>query len=91
MVRERLVDALFVVVPEAAHALLLRTLQHAGHRVDALVEVLEGRAERQTHEVVARRVEQVAAVRRVDVEEDAGDDDALLLQELLEEGLARWG
>lgn len=50
-----------------------------------LVQVLQWGAERQTHEVVARGVEEVAAVRGVDVEEDAGDDDRLLLQELLEE------
>ena len=33
-------------------------------------------------------MEEVAAVRGVDVEEDAGDDDRLLLEELLEEGEA---
>ena len=37
--------------------------------------------------MVARRREEVAAVRGVDVEEDAGDDDALLLEKLLEERL----
>ena len=35
--------------------------------------------------MVAGRVEEVPAVRGVDVEEDAGDDDRLLLEELLEE------
>ena len=35
--------------------------------------------------MVAGRVEEVPAVRGIDVEEDAGDDDRLLLQELLEE------
>lgn len=37
--------------------------------------------------MVARRAEQVAAVRRVDVEENAGDHDRLLLEQLLEERL----
>lgn len=55
------------------------------------VEILEGRPERDAHEVVARRVEQVTTVRRVNVEEDAGDDNRLLLQELLEERLRTSG
>lgn len=50
-----------------------------------LIEVLERRPERQPNEVVARRVEEVPAVGGVDVEEDARDDDRLLLEELLEE------
>jgi hypothetical protein len=38
-------------------------------------------------ELVARRVEQVAAVRRVDVEEDTRDYNRLLLEELFEKCL----
>ena len=88
VVRERLVDALFVVMPKSAHTLLLRALQDAGHRVDALVEVLERRAEGQADEVMAGGAEEVAAMRGIDVEEDAGNNDALLLEQLLEERLA---
>ena len=78
-------DALFVAVAERVAALAARLLEHALDRIETLVEVLERRAEREAHEVVARRVEEVPAVRGVDVEEDAGDDDRLLLEQLLEE------
>lgn len=44
-------------------------------------------AEGVLHEGVAQRGEQVAAVRGVDVKEDTGDDDALVLEKLLEEHL----
>ena len=81
-------DALLVAVTERVPALAARLLEHAPDRVEALVQILKGRPEREPHEVVARRVEEVAAVRGVDVEEDAGDDDRLLLEELLEEGEA---
>ena len=81
------IQALLVAVSKVMHALLLGALQNTSHCVDALVEVLDRRAEREAHEVVARRREEVPAVRRVDVEEDAGDDDALLLEQLLEERL----
>jgi hypothetical protein len=52
-----------------------------------LVKVLNGRPERKTHEVMAGRVEQVASVRRVDIEEDTRDADGLFLKEFLEESL----
>ena len=80
------VDALLVPVADMG-AMNLRLLEHAPDRVEPRVEVRERRAEREAHEVVARRVEEVPAVRGVDVEEDTGDDDALLLEQLLEEGL----
>ena len=81
------VPALPVVVAKALHTLLLRALEHARHRVDTFVERLEVGAEGQADKVVARRAEEVAPVRGVDVEEDAGDDDALLLEQLFEERL----
>lgn len=40
-------------------------------------------------ELVARRIEQVAAVSRVDIEEDSWDYDRLLLEEFLEECLGK--
>ena len=78
-------NALLVAVAERMTTLAARLLEHALDRIETLVEVLERRAEREAHEVVARRVEEVPAVRGVDVEEDAGDDDRLLLEQLLEE------
>ena len=54
-------------------------------RTPTLVEVLQRRAEREPHEVVARRVEQVAPMRRVDVKEYTGDHDRLLFQQLFKE------
>lgn len=62
-------------------------LQDALNCIQTLVKVLERRAEGNAHEVVARRVEQVSAVSRVDVEEDSGNHDGLLLQQFLEERL----
>lgn len=52
-----------------------------------LVEVLQGRSERKTHEVMARRVEQVASVRRVDIKEDTRDNDSLMFEKFLKESL----
>ena len=51
------------------------------------VEILQRWPEREADEVVAGRVEQVPAMCGVDIEEDARDDNRLLLQQLLEEGL----
>ena len=82
------VETLLVVVSEALHALLFRAFEDARHGVDALVEVLERRAEGQADEVMAGGAEEVAAMRGIDVEEDAGNNDALLLEQLLEERLA---
>lgn len=89
VVRERRgpVQALLVIVAERVQALLLGALEHTRDGVETHVELLDRRAERQADKVVARRREEVAAVRRVDVEEDTGDDDTLLLEELLEERL----
>jgi len=53
--------------------------------VNASIEILEGRAKGQPDEVVARRVEEIPAVRRIYIEEDAGDDNCLLLEKLFEE------
>ena len=68
------VDALPVAVAERVAALAADLLKHAAHRVEALVKVLERRTERNSHKVVARRVEEVPSVRWVDVEEDTRDD-----------------
>lgn len=81
------VEALLIGVPERVQALLLGALEDTGHSVDTHVETLERGAERETHKMVAWGREEVAAVGRVDVEEDARNDDALLLETLLEEGL----
>lgn len=85
--RRGAVDALLVVVSNGVETLLFGALQDPRHRVDAHIKGFDGWAEGEAHEVVAWRGEQVAAVRRVDVEEDAGDDDALFLEKLLEERL----
>ena len=83
----RPIQALLVTMPKRAHALLLRALEHARDGVDPEVEHVDRRPKREPDKVVARRREQVPAVRRVDVEEDAGHADAFLLQEFLEERL----
>ena len=61
--------------------------QHPLHSVQPLIQILERRTEREPDEVVARRIEQVSTVGRVNVEEDPRDHDRFLLEELLEEGL----
>ncbi|KAL7283653.1 LOW QUALITY PROTEIN: hypothetical protein ACG7TL_003089 [Trametes sanguinea] len=84
-------DALLVAVAKRGATLLLRLLQDAADGVQTyqekrtFVKILKRRAKRETHEVVAGRVEEIPAMSRVDVEEDAGNDDRLLLQELFEE------
>jgi len=60
-------------------------LENPRNRIKTHIEVLERRSEGDTNEVVARRVEKVAPVRWVDVEEDARDDDGLFLEKLFEE------
>lgn len=44
------------------------------------IKILERRPERNTDEVVAWRIEQIPAVRRVNVEENAGYNYSLLLE-----------
>jgi len=82
------VQRFLVGMAERLHALLLRLPKNAFHRIETLVQVLQGGTKREAHEMVARRVEEVTTVRGVDVEEDARDDDRLFLEELLEEGQA---
>lgn len=62
--------ALLITMPKRPHPLLLRLPQHPLDRVEPHVEVLHRRPEREPDEVVARRGEEVASVRGVDVEED---------------------
>ena len=83
--RPSTINTLLITMSKVMETLILRLPKDTTHRVKTLVEVLQGWAEREADEVVAGRVEQVTAVGRVDVEEDAGDDDALLLEQLLEE------
>lgn len=75
------VEALLVTVAKGMHAFLLGALEHTGNGIDTQVEGIEGWAEGETDEVMAGRGEEVTTVGRVDVEEDTGDDDALLLEE----------
>jgi hypothetical protein len=49
----------------------------------------EGQGTHQASVRVAWRMEEIAAMRGIDVEEDTRDDDRLLLQKLLEERLTR--
>ena len=87
--------ALVGVIPfsKPFKAILPNPPQHPLDSVQTPVQVLEGRAERDPDEVVARRIEEVPAVRGVDVEEDSRDHDRLFLEELFEEGLVwvSWG
>jgi len=72
-------------MPEPFHALLPNLPQHPPDSVQTLIQILKRRTEREPDEVMARRVEQVPTVGRVDVEEDSGDHDRSLFQELFEE------
>jgi len=83
--QRRLLDAFLVAVTKRPHTLLLRFLQNARHRVDALVQILDRGTERQPDEVMARRIEQVPPVRGIDIKEDAWDDDGLFFEEFFEE------
>lgn len=51
------------------------------------VQDIKRRPERQADEVVARRIEEIPAMSRVNVEEDTWDHYGLLLQKFLEERL----
>ena len=70
-----------------SEAILLIPLQQPPDGVQTLIQVFHRRAEREPDEVVARRVEKVPTVRRVDIEEDTRDHDRLFFEELFEEGL----
>ena len=74
-------------MPKPFHTLPPSPLQQIIDSVQTHIQVLERWAEREPDKVVARRVEEVSTVRRVDVEEDSWDHDRLFLQELFEEGL----
>ena len=60
-------------------------VDHPLDTIASLLQRLHLRPVREAHEVVARGVEQVTPTGGVEVEEDAGDDDDLLLQAGLEE------
>ena len=69
------------------NSLLLGPPQHPPDSIQALIQICKRRAERDPNKVVARGVEQVTTVGRVDVEEDSWDHDSLFFEELFEEGL----
>lgn len=60
-------------------------VQNAFNGIQTLIELVQRRPEGQPHEMVARGVEQVPAMRRVDIEEDTWDDNCLLLEHFFEE------
>jgi len=76
-------------MPKLSNAFLLSSPQQPPDSVQTLIQVRERRTEREPDEVMARRVEEVSAVRGVDVEEDSWDHDRLLFEELFEEGLVK--
>lgn len=51
------------------------------------IKIFKRRAKRDAHKVMAWRVEEIAPVRRVDIKEDARDNDRLFLQQLFKERL----
>lgn len=53
--------------------------------IHTLVKIFHRRSKGQSNKVMARRVEQVPPVRRVDIEENAGNHNCLLLEQLLKE------
>lgn len=63
-------------------------LDHLLDTVKAHLQLLHSRAVADADKVVARAVEQIATLRRVEVEEDARHHDCLLLQQGVEEGQA---
>ena len=81
------INALLVSVSEPFNALLPSPLQQVIDSIQTHIQVLEGRSERDPDKVVAGRVEEISAVRGVDVEEDSWDHDRLFLEEFFEEGL----
>jgi hypothetical protein len=44
------------------------------------VQVFKGRSERKTDEMVARTMEEIPSVGRIDIEEDARNDDSVFFQ-----------
>lgn len=55
--------------------------------MNTFIQICQRRTEREADKVVARRVEQISTMGRVDVEEDSGDHDCLFLQKLFKESL----
>jgi len=68
----------------------LDALENAFNCIQPLVQYFNGRAERQADEVMTRRLEQIAAMSRIDIEEDSWDNDRLLRQEFFKEGLKKY-
>lgn len=89
----RLIQALLIPLPKRLHALLLSLLQHPLYRIQSPIQVLQRRPKAQPHIRMARRVEQIPPVRRVDIEEDTRNNNRLLLQQLLKERepVVYWG
>lgn len=73
------------------HFLLLRRrlglLKYPRDRIKTHIKIFQWGPKGQAHEVMARRVEEIASVGGIDVEENARDDDSIFFQELLKESL----
>lgn len=80
-------NAPFIIVPKALHPLPLRFTEHTFDGVDTFVKNLDWRAEGDAHEMVTGGVEEISAVRWIDVEENTGNDNRLFLKQFLEERL----
>lgn len=76
-----------VTMPKGPHALTFRPPQDPINRIQTLVQVLHWRTEGEAHELMARRIEKVTSVLRIDVEEDTRNDDGLFFEKLFKECL----
>ena len=65
----------------------LRALDDLGHGIQATIKVFQRRAEGKTDEMMARGMEQIPTVRRIDVEENSRYHNGLLLEQLFKEDL----
>lgn len=74
-------------MPKGPHALTFRPPQDPINRIQTLVQVLHRRTEREAHELMTRRIEEVTSVLRIDVEEDTRNDDGLFFEKLFKECL----
>ena len=66
-----------------------RLLNNFGNCVQSTIKVIQRRAEGKPDEMVARGIEQVSSMRRIDIKEDTRNHDGLLFEQFFEKCLGQ--
>jgi len=82
------INAFLVRVSKGFQTFFLGTLENASNGINTFIELVLRRSEREPYKVMTGRVEKIATVVGINVEENSWNDNCLLFQQLFEKGQA---